>query len=383
MAGLSEGCKQCVIGGKMVVFVTGVCHRHCYYCPVSEEKFGKDVIFANERQLKNEDDFESLITEAKEMRALGCSFAGGEPLLVVDRICKYLRVLKKEFGKKFHTHLYTWGKHATPENLKKLEEAGLDEIRFHLFKDPDFNRILPALETGMNVGVEIPANPLFEKQIYELVDFVKQHPKIAFMNLNELEYSDSNYEHMQKVGHKTIDDNTYAVQGSAELAYKVMAYADRPQPNQGALANNQQLQPGIGANNQNLKSATLASSQAISGSTGTNPLTVHFCRVKTKNTVQISARLRRRAETIMKPFEAVNEGGLIEKATVEGNFNGNLKKILEIYATNVWFNQNRNRIECSEKTAKEIARKFKGLRAFRLVEFPSSNPWDFEKEEIN
>ncbi len=35
---LSVGCRQCTDGSKMVLFVTGICSFHCFYCPVSDEK---------------------------------------------------------------------------------------------------------------------------------------------------------------------------------------------------------------------------------------------------------------------------------------------------------------------------------------------------------
>jgi len=38
---LPKGCQQCVKGEKLVLFVTGICPRKCYFCPVSDEKYGK------------------------------------------------------------------------------------------------------------------------------------------------------------------------------------------------------------------------------------------------------------------------------------------------------------------------------------------------------
>ena len=48
---LARGCKQCVKGEKLVLFITGVCPRNCWYCSISEKKKNKDVIFANERPI--------------------------------------------------------------------------------------------------------------------------------------------------------------------------------------------------------------------------------------------------------------------------------------------------------------------------------------------
>src|SRR5438093_12035987 len=48
---LPVGCRQCTDGSKMVLFVTGICSFHCFYCPVSEEKMYKDVVLADEMRV--------------------------------------------------------------------------------------------------------------------------------------------------------------------------------------------------------------------------------------------------------------------------------------------------------------------------------------------
>jgi len=53
---LSEGCRLCYKGTKMVLFVTGICGKNCFYCPVSEERKEKDVVFANEKRVEKDDD---------------------------------------------------------------------------------------------------------------------------------------------------------------------------------------------------------------------------------------------------------------------------------------------------------------------------------------
>jgi len=64
------------------------------------------------------------------MSALGTSITGGEPQEAMAKTCRYLELLKDEFGEDHHTHLYT-GITGGRENMRRLSEAGLDEIRFH------------------------------------------------------------------------------------------------------------------------------------------------------------------------------------------------------------------------------------------------------------
>src|SRR3989344_6174745 len=103
---LAKGCSLCVTGSKLVLFVTGLCRKKCFYCPISEKKMGKDVIYANEWKLEDENDTKSLIEEAKLTEAKGASLTGGDPFAKIDRSARYITLLKKTFGKRFHMHLY-------------------------------------------------------------------------------------------------------------------------------------------------------------------------------------------------------------------------------------------------------------------------------------
>ena len=101
---LPRGCQYCIRGEKLVLFVTGICPRECSFCPVSDEKYRQDVIFANERKVNSPSD---LIKEAELMQAKGAGITGGDPLAKLNRTLEYIRLLKEKFGKQFHLHLYT------------------------------------------------------------------------------------------------------------------------------------------------------------------------------------------------------------------------------------------------------------------------------------
>ena len=159
---LCRGCKLCVKGEKLVLFITGICPRNCWYCSISEKKKNKDVIFANERPITK---VEEAIEEAKLCDAAGAGITGGDPLSKLDRTLEYIKALKNEF-KDFHIHLYTSLDLVNEDKLKQLFEAGLDEIRFHpvLDDNTDWHKIDLALEYDWDVGLEIPAVPDKEKE---------------------------------------------------------------------------------------------------------------------------------------------------------------------------------------------------------------------------
>ena len=68
-----EGCVRCREGAKMVLLITGLCPYDCFYCPISEKKKGKDVIFANELQVSGDNPNSSAAAEydALEMHVDG------------------------------------------------------------------------------------------------------------------------------------------------------------------------------------------------------------------------------------------------------------------------------------------------------------------------
>ncbi len=271
---LAKGCELCVKGRKLVLFITGLCGQRCYYCPISEQKYGKDNAFANEWKIDNPDEPVELFKEAELTEARGAGITGGDPLVKVDRCCEYIRLLKNRFGKNFHIHLYTPLKLVTRERLQKLCDAGLDEIRFH--PNLDDRSLWPRLELALDfnwvVGVEIPAIPGYEDKTKALIDFAVG--KIKFMNLNELELSDTQTSHYKMDRFEAKDNLSYGVKGSKEMAFDTMQYAEKK---------------GIVA---------------------------HFCTAKLKDAVQMKNRLKLRARHAGLPFDVHTQEGLLVRGCV-------------------------------------------------------------------
>jgi len=268
---LPKGCAMCVRGEKLVLFVTGLCPNKCFYCPISEQKCGKDVVYANEWKIAKEKD---IFEEAKLTKAKGAGITGGDPLVKLDRVVHYIQFLKKKFGKKFHIHLYTPLTLVNEARLKKLHNAGLDEIRFHPMLDrPDeWKRILFAKKFKWDVGVEIPIIPGKKKQTLDLLKFIED--KVDFLNLNELEISDTNANKLVQKGFRQKSDLSYAVKGSQEMALQLLNYLKKSR------------------------------------------LNVHYCTAQTKDKAQLSRRIKRRALNVAKKFDFVTKEGTLVRGCI-------------------------------------------------------------------
>ncbi|MFA5887686.1 MAG: radical SAM protein [Candidatus Nanoarchaeia archaeon] len=269
---LPKGCQMCVRGEKEVIFVTGVCSRQpaCYFCPISDQKYGKDVIYANEMPLT---DLKEIIHEAKLCESKGAGLTGGDPLSRLDRTLEIIKMLKREFGKEFHIHLYTPPELVTHETIKKLEEAGLDEIRFHPSLDDESLWDRLSIKTSMVKGIEIPVIPGKEKETKKLIDFIKD--KVSFLNLNELEISDTNVNKLYEHKFEAKNDVSYAVKGSEEMALELLDYC--------------------------LKNTSL---------------NVHYCTVSLKDTIQLPKRVARRAKNVKQKFDIITKENLLIRGAV-------------------------------------------------------------------
>ncbi len=268
---LATGCAHCVKGRKLVLFVTGMCGQRCFYCPVSDHKFGKDNVYANEWKIEDPKDPKELIEEAKLTGAKGAGITGGDPLVKVDRTCAYIKLLKKTFGKSFHIHLYTPLLLVTKERLQKLFDSGLDEIRFHpdLDDEKHWNRLLLAEKYSWERGVEIPVIPGYEEKTKKLIDFIAGH--VGFLNLNELELSDTTAPHyeLHARGYQPKDSVSYGVNGSLELGQRLITYA------------------------------------------ATKNLKAHVCTAKLKDSIQVGNRLKLRAKHVALQTDTITSEGLL------------------------------------------------------------------------
>jgi len=348
---LSPACRMCANGSKMVVLITGLCPANCFYCPLSQEKTGKDRIFADEWELDNEKDAEKLLKEAELIEAEGAGITGGDPLVVWQRTKEYIELLKKKFGSDFHIHLYTSGL-KNHQRAIDLVDAGLDEIRFHpmpemwnkMQETPFYDTISKLVSMNCDVAIEIPVIPGKKDDILSLIKWA-DHTGIKWINLNELEYSETNAAYLNNKGFTVKDDISSAVKNSQETACELI---------------NETKHLNIG---------------------------VHYCSSSFKDGIQLRNRIKRRAKNIARPSDIITEDGTIMKGIIISQ-NKTLKQVRElvirefgIEEQEIYINNEQNRIELNPEILEGISDGLKavGFECFIVEEYPTADRLEVEK----
>jgi len=328
---LTEGCKRCAKGEKLVLFLTGLCPRNCLYCPLSDEKKNKDIIFANEREIH---DIEEVIEEVKLSGATGVGITGGDPVARLARTCDFIIKLKENFGKDFHIHLYTSLDLLTEEKIQKLICAGLDELRVH--PDLDSRENWQKLDLLKNIKIEtvieVPAVPKKENQIIELIKYSKD--KVKAFNLNELELAQTKISEFKKQGWKTGKDSL-TIKGSEKTALNII--------------------------------------KKVRGL----HVRIHYCSARFKDEIQFTERIKNYAKISALSTDIVTETGTL----IRGAIYTNSIKLLREKFPNETFTKDNGRILTS---AKFVKAHFKELpRCAVIEEYPTSDKTEIYKEFLN
>lgn len=347
---LSPACTQCAEGRKMVLFVTGICRFRCFYCPVSPNRNQKDVVYANERRVLADRD---VLEEARAIGAAGTGITGGDPLGVADRVEHYVRLLKSEFGPEHNIHLYTH--EPNPAKLERLARAGLDEFRLHIphylwgplaSSGGAYRDVLEeAPAWGIRRGVEIPVLPEKEAELRSLLRALDRIG-VDFVNLNELEFSETNDESLRARGYRTDERNGWGVAGSRAVAERVVRELRLSVP-------------------------------------------VHYCSSRFKDGVQLRQRLLRRAERTAPAFAERTPDGTVILGVVEADRAPDLAR----WATRVARRASagpddyrldlvRRRVELSPSALRRTARRLP-WPAFEVEEYPTADALEVEREPLN
>jgi hypothetical protein len=347
---LSPACTQCQEGRKMVLFVTGLCRFRCFYCPVSPNRNQKDVVYANERRVLTDTD---VLDEARAIGAGGTGITGGDPLGVIDRVEHYVRLLKGEFGREHNIHLYTHEPNA--EKLERLARAGLDEFRLHIphylwgplaSEGGAYRAVLErAPSWGIRRGVEIPVLPEKEAELRRLLQTLDQIG-VDFVNLNELEFSETNEDQLRERGYRVDPRNGWGVRGSRAVAERIVRESSLSMP-------------------------------------------VHYCSSRFKDSVQLRQRLLRRAERTAPSFAERTSDGTVVLGIVEPQRVSDLPrwalavaKRAGVGADDYRLDVVRRRVELGPAALRRAARRLP-WPAFEVEEYPTVDALEVERTPLN
>jgi uncharacterized protein len=347
---LSPACAQCQEGRKMVLFVTGVCRFRCFYCPVSPGRNQKDVVYANERRVWSDQD---VLDEARAIGAGGTGITGGDPLGVVDRVEHFVRLLKGEFGPGHNIHLYTH--EPNPEKLARLAACGLDEFRLHIppylwgplaSEGGAYRAVLErAPAWGIRRGVEIPVLPDREAELRRLL-IALDGIGVDFVNLNELEFSETNEAKMVEHGYRTDPRNGWGARGSRAVAERVVREMPLSVP-------------------------------------------VHYCSSRFKDGVQLRQRLLRRAERTAPAFAERTGDGTLLLGIVEAGpsidlarWASGIARRARIGPDDYRLDLGRRRIELAPAALRRVAARL-AWPAFEVEVYPTADALEVERDPLN
>ncbi|MFX0060703.1 MAG: radical SAM protein [Candidatus Hermodarchaeota archaeon] len=271
---LPQGCQLCRKGEKTTLFITGICGGGCFYCPVSEERRA-DLQYANERPIQTQ---KELLEEIEVSQSRGVAITGGEPLLKRERVQTYATALKETFGEKFHIHLYTQGIRGKFEGLEQL----IDELRIHPKNSDHLRQMLIETKLFPVVGVELPAIPGNEQYIIDIAKILANHRPNSFLNLNELEISETNYRALIKRGFQRREQSLAAVQGSKQTATEILTWIEK-----------------------------------------STSLNAYYCSASIKDAVQLPNRLFLRAQNISEEFDIIEDKPPNRGLLIRGVFRAN------------------------------------------------------------
>lgn len=280
----SRNCKNCVLGHSQAVNLTEYCNKSCFFCPQRRTKktcFDRPLNYYT----SSKENDKQIIEGMRSNNSTGCGLTGGEPLVVYEKSLHYIRLLKKHLGKKFWIHLYTNGDLLDQPTLLELKEVGLDEIRFNLAAvGYNLEKVFLAREYIPKVLIEIPVIPEDRDELYRLM-FELEKLGIDGINLHEMVVNSYNAEKMCHKGYMV-----------AQAAYETPFY----------LMNNA---PISGSKELILDLLDLALTEQFSYG-------VHYCHYKARILKQNFSRFFQVALKCRRPYEQINEEGLLEKLVI-------------------------------------------------------------------
>lgn len=183
---LSSACKACATdAGSRTFYLSLACNRHCYFC-----FNGNQRDFEAHRRLKEHwrEELDAFLDGPDPVTHV--ALTGGEPLLHPDEAVAFFGRVREK-APSAHTRLYTDGDFLYEGMLRRLQAAGLTELRLSVKPDEPgaaaeaCRRLKLAKRFVPQVMVEMPVIPGTEEEMRELL---RALDRIGAFGINLLEF---------------------------------------------------------------------------------------------------------------------------------------------------------------------------------------------------
>lgn len=266
--GLSPGCRRCGDGDWSCLFINGRCNGRCFYCPTAQDDDGPPT--TNGLAFAAPEEYAAYVAI---MGFSGVSISGGEPLLTPELTLSYLKAVRNRCGDDVHLWLYTNGTMLTTELCSRLQDAGLNEIRFDLGAVRyNLKKLRLAVGHISTITVEIPAVPE-DEELLKLKMVEMSETGVNHLNLHQMRLTPHNFGPLTEPerGYTFLHGEKVTVLDSELSALRTVRYS---------------LEKSI-------------------------PLPVNYCSFAYKRRFQHAATRRRAAINICGPDEVVTENGYL------------------------------------------------------------------------
>lgn len=204
-----------------------------------------------------------------------------------------------------------------------------------LFKD----RIKWARSAGLDVGIEVPSIPGKEKETQLLIEFAERM-ELDFVNLNELEFSETNYGALLGRGMQIRSDTSSGAKHSRELAIEMVKTFPE--------------------------------------------YAVHYCSASFKDGIQLRNRLKRRAENIARNIDFITKDGTLLKGIIQGEDINVIKNSLISFGIPedmMFLNPLKKRVEVPPWILDRLPRD-NGWELYQVEEYPTWDAIEVERLKI-
>ncbi len=198
---------------------------------------------------------------------------------------------------------------------------------------------------GIRRGVEIPVLPDKEPELRRLLRALEKIG-VDFVNLNELEFSETNELKLHDRGYALDPRNGWGVRGSRAVAERVVRDTRWTVP-------------------------------------------VHYCSSRFKDGVQLRQRLMRRAERTAPSFAHITSDGTLRFGVVDvpatrdvGRAARRLATLARLAPSDYRVDVSRRRVELSAARLRRVAGRL-GLPAFEVEEYPTADALEVERTPLN